>query len=78
MEDALQNRALVGASQHDESGPAAAEACKSAGIMGLAEGHQPHLLDAIELGRAAWDKVSQEIVMRYVYLFFLCCVGGRY
>ena len=42
----------------------------SAGRMGLAEGRHPYLLDAIELGRAAWDKVPQKTVVRYIYLFY--------
>ncbi|CAN0446129.1 unnamed protein product, partial [Ascophyllum nodosum] len=35
-----------------------------AGTMGLVQDHQPHVLDAIELGRVAWDKITQETITR--------------
>ena len=34
--------------------------------LGLAQGYQPHILDAIELGRTAWDGVSKEVIARCV------------
>ena len=37
-----------------------------AGTLGLAQGYQPHILDAIELGRTAWDGVSKEVIARCV------------
>ena len=37
------------------------KACKmKAGMMGLAEGHQPHVLDAIELEHEVWDAMNQD------------------
>ncbi|CAM9570371.1 unnamed protein product [Phaeothamnion confervicola] len=35
-----------------------------AGTMGLAEGHEPHMLDAIEFGMEAWAAVSEETIAR--------------
>ena len=37
-----------------------------AGTLGLAQGYQPNILDAIELGRTAWDGVSKEVIARCV------------
>ena len=37
-----------------------------ASTLGLAQGYQPHILDAIELGRTAWDGVSKEVIARCV------------
>ena len=37
-----------------------------AGTLGLAQGYQSHILDAIELGRRAWDGVSKEAIARFV------------
>ena len=37
-----------------------------AGTLGLAQGYQPHILDAIELGRTAWDGVSKGVIARCV------------
>lgn len=37
-----------------------------AGTMRLAEGHHPHLLDAAELLKRAWDVVSQKTIARSV------------
>lgn len=36
------------------------------GTKGLAEGHHAHLLDAAEIGVAAWEKVTQTTIARYV------------
>lgn len=36
------------------------------GCMGLAEGGQPHILDAAELGFASWQEISEETIMRCV------------
>ena len=51
-----------------------------AGTMGLVHGHQPHILDAIELGHAAWDKISEETIARWVLHAFReehCAVQGE-
>ena len=51
-----------------------------AGTMGLTHGHQPHILNAIELGRAAWGKLFQETIARWVLHAFRaehCAVQGE-
>lgn len=35
------------------------------GCMGLSEGGQPHVLDAAEMGLAAWEDVSQDTIARF-------------
>lgn len=36
------------------------------GCMGLAEGAPPHVLDAAEMGLAAWQELPEETIVRYV------------
>lgn len=35
------------------------------GVAGLAEGHHPHVLDAADLLKRAWDQVTQKTIARY-------------
>lgn len=45
------------------------------GCMGLAEGAEPHILDAAELGVAVWNEVTEETIKRSVQkCFYLCLV----
>lgn len=66
----IQVGALVGAGRHDGGSTAAAPVGESfengSGYdgVGFAQGHQPHRLDTIELGRVAWDKITQETITR--------------
>lgn len=57
-----------------ESAPKLREQARARGMgaatMGLAEGHQPHVLDAAEIACQAWEKISQSFIARYV------CQGG--
>ena len=39
-----------------------------AGTMGLAEGHHPHMLDAADLLKLAWDKMTWKTIARCMYL----------
>ena len=51
-----------------------------AGTLGLAQGYQPHILDAIELGRTAWDGVSKEVSVLYavvVGISLSLCAGSQ-
>lgn len=69
-ENALQVGALVGAGKYHGGGTAAAPVGESfengSGYdgVGFAQGHQQHLLDTFELGRVAWDKITQETTTR--------------
>lgn len=34
----------------------------SRGTLGRSEGHQPHILDAVELGVTGWEEVTQSTI----------------
>lgn len=65
-----------------ESAPKLREQARARGMgvatMGLAEGHQAHVLDAAEIACQAWEKISQSFIVRYAVKGVLNVVGhGR-
>ena len=48
------------------------------GMAGLAEGHQPHVLDAADLLKRGWEQVTEKTIARYMPELNAACTPPRY